>query len=94
MHSKECWDTCTSAACCSTFYHFVPCTGAVVSLQWCCCRLSEDAAKFYAAEVLLAFEYLHGLNIIYRDLKVRRCRAMELSSGCQGFFRGPTSLRC
>ena len=34
-------------------------------------RLTEDAAKFYAAEVLLAFEYLHGLNIIYRDLKVR-----------------------
>jgi len=36
-----------------------------------CGRLTEDAAKFYAAEVLLAFEYLHGLNIIYRDLKVR-----------------------
>jgi len=33
-------------------------------------RLPEDAAKFYAAQVLLAFEYLHSQNIIYRDLKV------------------------
>lgn len=24
---------------------------------------------FYASEVVVAFEYLHGLNIIYRDLK-------------------------
>lgn len=25
--------------------------------------------NFYIAEVLMAFEYLHGKNIIYRDLK-------------------------
>ncbi|KAK3133617.1 hypothetical protein QOZ80_6AG0538800 [Eleusine coracana subsp. coracana] len=30
---------------------------------------SEQAAKFYVAEVLLALEYLHMLGIIYRDLK-------------------------
>ncbi|KAG7541370.1 Protein kinase-like domain superfamily [Arabidopsis thaliana x Arabidopsis arenosa] len=32
-------------------------------------RFSEQAAKFYVAEVLLAMEYLHMLGIIYRDLK-------------------------
>lgn len=33
-------------------------------------RFSESTAKFYASEVLLAFEYLHGLSVVYRDLKV------------------------
>ncbi|EME28772.1 Serine/threonine-protein kinase nrc-2 [Galdieria sulphuraria] len=32
-------------------------------------RLKEEAAKFYAAEVLLALEYLHHMGFIYRDLK-------------------------
>lgn len=31
--------------------------------------LPEEAVKFYAAEVLLALEYLHILGFIYRDLK-------------------------
>lgn len=30
---------------------------------------SEQAVKFYVAEVLLAMEYLHMLGIVYRDLK-------------------------
>ena len=29
----------------------------------------EDTARFYAASVVLAFEYIHGLNFCYRDLK-------------------------
>ena len=33
-------------------------------------KFSQSEAKFYAAEVLLAIEYLHKeLDIIYRDLK-------------------------
>jgi cGMP-dependent protein kinase 2 len=31
--------------------------------------MSEDLAKFYIASVLLALEYLHNNNIVYRDLK-------------------------
>ncbi|CEP64447.1 cAMP-dependent protein kinase catalytic subunit TPK3 LALA0_S11e04302g [Lachancea lanzarotensis] len=32
-------------------------------------RFPNPVAKFYAAEVCLALEYLHSLDIIYRDLK-------------------------
>lgn len=32
-------------------------------------RFPNPVAKFYAAEVTLALEYLHARNIIYRDLK-------------------------
>ena len=32
-------------------------------------RFPDPVAKFYAAEVALALNYLHGKDIIYRDLK-------------------------
>lgn len=32
-------------------------------------RLSSEHSKFYASEIILAFQYLHDLNIVYRDLK-------------------------
>ena len=35
----------------------------------------EPTAQFYAASVLVAFEYMHSMNIIYRDLKVSSASA-------------------
>ncbi|RSH90807.1 hypothetical protein EHS25_009982 [Saitozyma podzolica] len=32
-------------------------------------RFSEDRARFYIAELILALEHLHKYNIVYRDLK-------------------------
>lgn len=32
-------------------------------------RFKENEIIFYAAEIILALEYLHSHNIIYRDLK-------------------------
>ena len=30
---------------------------------------SEELCRFYAAQLTLVFEYLHSVNIVYRDLK-------------------------
>lgn len=35
-------------------------------------RFDEDTARFYAAEVILALEYMHSNNIAFRDLKLEK----------------------
>lgn len=32
-------------------------------------RFPEDTAKFYAGQIVLAFQHLHNHNVVYRDLK-------------------------
>jgi protein-serine/threonine kinase len=54
--------------------------------------VDEDAARFYAAEVTAALEYLHLMGFIYRDLKpesehTHACG--ELLNGANGDRRHP-----
>ena len=32
-------------------------------------RFSDDHGRYYAAEIVLAFAYMHSLKVVYRDLK-------------------------
>lgn len=41
-------------------------------------KFTEERAKIYAAEMLLALEYLHSKGIIYRDLKPENILLDEL----------------
>lgn len=56
-------------------------------------RLKESDAKFFAAQVVMAFQYLHHLDIIYRDLKPENILIdhtgkiwMHFSKLCRFFF--------
>ncbi|KAK6144252.1 hypothetical protein DH2020_021072 [Rehmannia glutinosa] len=53
---------------------------------------SEKAARFYAAEVLLALEYLHMLGVVYRDLKPENILVRENGHIMLSDF--DLSLRC
>jgi serine/threonine protein kinase len=37
--------------------------------KWNNSQMSESTAQFYIACIILALEYLHSLNIAYRDMK-------------------------
>jgi len=43
-------------------------------------RLTEDETRFYAAELVDALEYIHGLGLIHRDIKVISIVIMFLDS--------------
>ncbi len=43
--------------------------GDLAGLLAACGRLSEDEARFYTAELIVAMHELHGRGILYRDLK-------------------------
>jgi serine/threonine protein kinase len=45
-------------------------------------KFSEEKARFYAGEIILALEYLHEMGVIYRDLKPE-----NILVDCEGHLR-------
>lgn len=62
--------------------------------------VDEDAARFYAAEVTAALEYLHLMGFIYRDLKPestsdsRSTQAIIANMDFQTFFFTSQAISC
>lgn len=42
-------------------------------------RFGNDHARLYAAEIVLAFEYLHSFNIVYRYVLRLRCMPVAVA---------------
>ncbi|KAI8372776.1 kinase-like domain-containing protein [Radiomyces spectabilis] len=62
------WGTFQDDACLYMVMDYVP-GGELFTVLRKWKRFPDRAAKFYAAEVTLAIEYLHAKDIVYRDLK-------------------------
>lgn len=45
-------------------------------------KFDENLSRFYTAQVVLAFEYIHYLGLVYRDLKPE-----NILMDCQGFLK-------
>ena len=56
--------------------------------------LSEDAARFYAAEVTAALEYLHLMGFIYRDLKPESTSLGEWTAAARSCFPANIEFGC
>jgi protein-serine/threonine kinase len=52
--------------------------------------VDEDAARFYAAEVTAALEYLHLMGFIYRDLKPESMSLLNPCAPHANKFRHPS----
>ncbi|KAI6205412.1 hypothetical protein M3Y94_00789200 [Aphelenchoides besseyi] len=62
------YDTAKDDRCLYMIFEFVA-GGELFSYYRVSQRLSSSVTKFYAAQILCAFEYLHSMSIAFRDLK-------------------------
>ena len=54
---------------------------------------SEREARFYATEIILGLEHMHGRSVVYRDLKVRLGGGCGLLSPGSAPTHGGTALQ-